>query len=145
MESFYNNFGVRVPSWTPIVFGFTQDHPALLDGADLFEAACPVNPLTGHRDNPLSILRYALTPKNERLLDVILAELPVVREMDASDDVKLQTLASRLDVGTFAENDFVMKRLSVISDVLFENNPEIKQEVNQNIEFDKMDNPEVSE
>lgn len=94
--------------------------PVLIEGKQEFETLCPVNPLTGHRDSPITILRYALTDKNKGLLDKVLVELPTIKQMDVSDEIKLDTLVSALDIQSQTDRDIVAKELLSISDVLLD-------------------------
>ena len=141
--TYFENFGIYVPVKEVVKFEHTVEYPKVLVGAEVYETLCPINPLTGHRENPLTILQKALSPNNQRLLDQVLCELPSIQEMDVSDDVKLEMLFSRLDTGTFAERDQVMKQLDKVSSVLFPDNPEQQNAVKDSvINFDSSDNPD---
>lgn len=120
----------------------SMESPVLIDGVTEFETLCPVSKLTGHRSNPLTLLRMALSDKNSRLLDSILQELPSVQEVNACDEDKLSLLVSRLDTGSFAENDVLTHELSKVVDVLFPKQPELKQQAEQGIEFKAADVPD---
>lgn len=109
-------------SWKPAKFSDfkAMDAPVLIEGKQEYETLCPVNPLTGHRDSPIVILRYALTDKNKGLLDKVLQELPTVKQMNVSDDIKLDTLVSALDIQSQTDRDIVAKELLSISEVLLD-------------------------
>lgn len=96
------------------------DSPVLIEGKQEYETLCPVNPLTGHRDSPITILRYALTDKNKGLLEKVLQELPTIKQMDVSDEIKLDTLVSALDIHSQTDRDIVAKELLSISEVLLD-------------------------
>lgn len=127
----YNvNFGFYPAEKKEVFYDFPQPAPNLIDDADIYDIACPINPVTGQRANIITILRYAAGPNNQAIMDRLLCELPVVHEIDASDDVKLDMLVRRMDMGTFAERDQVFKRLDSIKDILFP-----KDEVKNTISF----------
>ena len=132
-------------TWLPkeVCLGsLNPDAPVLIEGLQEYETLCPTNPLTGHRDSAVSVLRYALSDKNVGLLDQVLCELPTIKQMNAPDDVKIDTLVSALDVRYSAERDEVTTQLMKISDVLFEKG-DISEplQVDSKIEFNKDDNP----
>ena len=97
------------------------DDKKLISGMEEIETLCPVDPTTGHRDTFENIIKKALDPKYAGLAQRVLVELPFVQSDDdkKNDDAKLDTLVSRLDVGSMAERDAVVAQLSSISDVLF--------------------------
>jgi len=97
------------------------DDKKLISGMEEIETLCPVDPTTGHRDSFENIVKKALDPKYTGLAQRVLIELPYVQSDDdkKNDDAKLDTLVSRLDVGSMAERDAVVAQLSSISDVLF--------------------------
>lgn len=127
---------------TPVMF----DVPIVIEGALEYETLCPVSKVTGHRANPLTLLKLALSDKNSRLLDVILQELPTVQQMQGVDDsMKLELLASRLSTGTLAEQDQLVNQLEKVADVLFPKSPELaKAATEQAIKFETSDVPPAS-
>ena len=135
--------------WTPnetVLKSIDPDAPVLIQGLQEYETLCPTNPLTGHRDSAINVLRYALTDKNAGLLDAVLQELPTIKQMDVSDDVKLDTLVSALDVRYPAEQDIVRSELMKIADVLFDKGLIDKPlDDGTKIEFNKDDNPNSNE
>jgi len=61
-----------------------------------------------------------ITDKNSRLAEVLLQEIPTVNASEQiSDDDKLKLLVSRLDSGSFAENDKVAEILGNIAKEFF--------------------------
>lgn len=127
---------------TPVMF----DVPIAIEGALEFETLCPVSNVTGHRANPLTLLKLALSDKNSRLLDVILQELPTVQQMTGvDDDMKLELLASRLSTGTLAEQDQLVSQLQKVADVLFPQAPELAKAASEEaIKFEISDVPSAS-
>lgn len=102
------------------VFVRVSDAPVLIEGVSEYDCLCPVSKVTGHRGNPLSCLKIALSDKNSRLLDAILQEVPAINsDPRISDEDKLATLVSRLDTGTKAESDQVARVLSNFTEELF--------------------------
>ena len=114
-----------------------------VEGAKELEVLCPVSKLTGF---PMSMQEaiFLITDKNSRLADVLLQEIPAITSSESiSDDDKLKLLVSRLDTGSFAENDNVADILGNIAKEFF---PEAKVEdvvkdVEQRIEFNQTDAP----
>lgn len=115
--------------------------PVVIEGADILHTLCPVNPLTGHPSSVLSILHH-VTDGNKALVDKILQDLPAVQQADVPDDVKIDMLAG-VDVGTFAEKDAFLSRLTDVASVLLPSNNEVK-ETKETINFTSNDNPEAS-
>lgn len=120
--------------------------PVFVEGVLEFETLCPVSKVTGHRANALTLLKLALSDKNSRLLDAILQEVPVIQQMSGVDDnMKLELLASRLSVGTLAEQDLLVSQLQKVADVLFPQSPEIAKAVSdQSIKFERSDVSDAS-
>lgn len=117
----------------------------LIEGITEYDTLCPVSKLTGHRVDPTSLLRVALSDKNSRLLSAILQDLPEVNSMPGvSDEQKIELLVSRHATGTMAEQDIVREQLASIADVLFVNQPELKEQSQDSIDFTTTEVPEVS-
>lgn len=123
---------------------FDSQAPVIIEGADIIESLCPVNPAIGRPDSPLNCLRMALDPAKSRLLDAVLQELPVVASMDVSDDDKIDVLASRLEQGSFAERDNLVSALHSVADVLFPKAADAVKDVDKSIEFSPTDNPNTT-
>lgn len=115
----------------------------IIEGVTEYDTLCPISKVTGHRGNPLLLLRLGVSDKTARLLDAVLQEIPSVQDMNASDEDKLAMCVQRLSSGTLAENDLITKELSNYVDVLFPNNPEVKEQVKETINFDSKDDAEV--
>lgn len=135
--------GLSRPKSKSSEFVRQNNAPILIEGIEEYDCLCPVSKLTGHRANPLSMLKVALSDKNSRLLSAILQEVPVIdSDPRISDEDKLNTLVSRLDVGTLAEHDNVTRVLSDFADYLF---PSVdKSDDNaEKIAFSPSDSPNV--
>lgn len=90
-----------------------------VEGADELKVLCPLSKLTGH---PMSLQASVktITDKNSRLADILLQEIPTINASEQiSDDDKLRLLVSRLDSGSFAENDKVAEILGNIAKEFF--------------------------
>lgn len=94
----------------------------LIDGADVYDKLCPVNKLTGCRENPLSLLSSLVNdPVRGNLLRGILDELPTIASnSQLSDDDKIDMLMCRLSTGAPAEDDLFRAKLEKIAAPLFE-------------------------
>lgn len=144
-----SHFGISNPVFHPVsdkqdTLGF----PPLLEGGTEFETLCPVSKVTGHRANPLTLLQFALSEKNSRLLGSILQEIPSLPvDRSLSDEDKIRLLPSVRTVGTQSEQDNLVRELMNVADVLFPDNKDLQQNVveNQQIKFESNDNPEVNE
>ena len=114
-----------------------------IEGADELAVLCPVSKLTGF---PMSMQEAILmiSDKNSRLVDVLFQEIPAIRaDENISDTDKLKMLVSRLDSGSFYENDKVAEILGNIAKEFF---PEadvdkVQQEASSKINFNSTDAP----
>lgn len=144
-----NHFGIA----NPVINVIPNDQdslgfPSLIDGATEYETLCPISKVTGHRANPLTLLKLALSEKNSRLLNSILQEVPSIpSDKNLSDEDKIRLLPSVRTVGTQAEQDNLVRELMNVADVLFSDNKDVQQTVvdNQQIKFESNDNPDVNE
>lgn len=90
-----------------------------VEGVEELEALCPRSKLTGF---PMSLQASIkmISDKNSRLADVLLQEIPTINASEEiSDDDKLKLLVSRLDSGSFFENDKVAEILGDIAKEFF--------------------------
>lgn len=97
------------------------DAPSVLEGSDIFDLLCPVSKLTGHRENPLSLLKSLMNdPVKSRALESIMQELPTIdAPRGLSDDDLVGMMMDRLSTGTPAEDDKYRRMLeSVAGDIL---------------------------
>lgn len=95
--------------------------PLVIDGVEAYEVLCPVSKLTGHRENPLSLLKSLMNdPVKSRQLDAFLQELPTIdAPKGLSDDDMVDLMMDRLSTGTPAEDDKYRRMLeSVAGDIL---------------------------
>lgn len=92
----------------------------VLDDMTAYEVLCPVNKLTGLRENPLRLLKTLVNnPDKERALSSVLQEVGDMRNSGVSDDDLVDFMAERLSTGTPYDNDVFRQRLSGISEPLF--------------------------
>lgn len=136
-----SHFGIAHPVFHNVTYDkVLRDAPSICDGILEYDTLCPVSKLTGHRESPITLLKMALGDKDSRLLNAVLQELPTVQQMQGvSDEDKLQLLASRLNTGTFAEQDELVESLRGVCDVLFPDQPDKVEGVQQTIEFNNGD------
>lgn len=90
-----------------------------VQGSDELSLLCPVSKLTGF---PISMQQaiFMITDKNSRLADVLFQEIPAIRASeDISDTDKLKLLVSRLESGSFFENDKVAEILGNVAKEFF--------------------------
>lgn len=112
-----------------------------VQGKHELELLCPVSKLTGF---PMSLQEsvYMISDKNVRLADVLLQEIPpIMSDNSISDDDKMKLLLSRLDSGSFAENDRAAEILGEIAKEFFPDADvdKVTNEVKQTINFDSGD------
>ena len=120
--------------------------PIEVQGAKELEVLCPTSKLTGF---PMSMQQAIMfiSDKNSRLADVLFQELPAIHQDDKiSDTDKLRLLVSRLDTGSFAENDHVAEAIGKIAKEFFPE-ADVEKAVEQSkIVFDDGNKaPEVNE
>lgn len=113
-----------------------------VQGKKEFETLCPISKLTGY---PLSMqeLIFMITDKNARLADALFEVIPEVPTDDRiSDDDKLRFLVSRLDTGSFAENDKVAESIGKLAKEFFPD-ADVEQVIKENseIQFTPQDVP----
>lgn len=103
----------------------------VIEGLELIEQLCPVNPLTGKRSSLIEAVQTAVAdPKKAYLVDKIMKELPALRaDPKLDDEGRLMLLSERLSSGTPSEDEAFMERLSSMSDILFRGAPQAVKEV----------------
>lgn len=90
-----------------------------VEGVKELDVLCPVSKVTGWRMSMQQAI-FMITDKNSRLADVLFQELPPVLQDESMDDNdKLKMLVSRLESGSFAENDRVAEILGDIAKEFF--------------------------
>lgn len=102
----------------------------IVEGSKELEVLCPVSKLTGF---PMSMQQALLmiTDKNARLADLLFQPLEEVRTSDVvSDEDKFKLLVSRLDTGSFFENDSAAE---ILGKVVKEFMPDVPKEVVDNV------------
>ena len=101
---------------------YSNEFPEMeVQGAKELELLCPVSKLTGF---PMSMQQaiFMISDKNSRLADVLFEEIPALKSDDSiSDDDKLKLLVSRLESGSFFENDKVAEQLGLVAKEFFPN------------------------
>lgn len=111
--------GVKVPKLQvqPIVL---EGRNIIIEGADIYDALCPVSSVTGLRENPLALLQTLVNdPQKSRLVQQLIAELPVVQSTKGvSYDDMIASLQSIFEDGTYYETDKFAERLMSISEDL---------------------------
>lgn len=122
----------------------------VLDGADAYDLLCPVNALTGNRENPLRLLKIlADSPEKSRALENVLVELPVMASQDGvSNDDMIQFMQREFCTGTPYENELWAERLESLSEGIFNSlgvNKDVQQISESKIDFNAADSPDVSE
>ena len=114
-----------------------------VQGSDELSLLCPVSKLTGF---PMSMQQavFMISDSNSRLADILFQEIPSIRASeDISDTDKLKLLVSRLDTGSFFEND---KAAEILGNVAKEFFPaakvdEVVDETNGQINFKSTEVP----
>ena len=116
-----------------------------VEGSDELATLCPVSKLTGF---PMS-MQQAITmiaDKDSRLADVLFEVIPSIPTDDSiSDDEKLKMLVSRLDSGSFFENDRVCEALGEVAKEFFPAADVDKVVEESKIDFSKTETPSVNE
>lgn len=105
----FRNFNTR-----PFV-GQSRCNP-IIEGAEVYDALCPVSSLTHRRANPLCLLeKLANDPVKSRLLNTVLQVLPTVASDDSlSPDDKLAMLKLRLHTGTPSEDAVYIRQMETV-------------------------------
>lgn len=113
-----------------------------VEGAKELDVLNPVLKSTGFRGSFVDAITM-VSEKNSRLAEVLTQELPPLYSDDSiSDTDKLRLLASRLDTGSFAEQDRLADALGRVAKEFL---PDAKvDEVVETIKFDK-DNSSAQE
>lgn len=95
-------------------------NPCVIEGAEVFDILCPVSKLTGHRENPLSLMSKVLTPDKSRALQLALQEIPseTPEGTKLSDNDYLDMLIPRLSSGSPSEDAMIRDRLMSMIDVI---------------------------
>lgn len=121
---------------------YKDDFPQLLtEGAKELDILCPVSKLTGFPMSMQSAIML-ITEGNERIADALFQEIPAIKNDDSiSDNDKLKTLVSRLDSGSFFENDRAAEILCDIAKEFFPSAEVEKVVEGAKITFNKEDAP----
>lgn len=93
--------------------------PVLVEGVEILDAICPVNDLTGTRENPLNLIGLIMNDTRKDLLARLLADVPTVQSMRGlSDSEMVDFLAPRLATGMPAEDDAFTEHLATVASAL---------------------------
>lgn len=114
-----------------------------VEGAKELDILCPVSKLTGNRMSLQQVV-FMITDSNERLANVLLQEIPSITSDDrVSDDDKLAMLVSRLESGSFFENDNVAQIMGNIVKQFFPDADvdKVVKEAETKINFESSDAP----
>lgn len=116
------------------------------EGVKELAVLCPISKLTGF---PMSIQESVMliTDKNVRIADAILQVLPTIPSDDRiSDDEKMSMLVSRLDSGSFAENDKVAEILGNVAKQFFPaaDVDKVVKDTQEKIDFSNTETPSES-
>lgn len=111
--------------------------PRVIEGLQLIEQVCPINPLTGKRSSLIeALLSVSADPEKRHILGEVLNELPTLRsDPNLDDEGRMAVLAERLSTGTPAEDEAFAERLASLSDILFRGaSHAVKQEFEEKVE-----------
>lgn len=117
----------------------------VVEGSHELSVLCPVSKLTGFPMSLQEAVMY-ITDKNVRLADFLLQVLPTIPSDDSiSDDDKLSMLVSRLDTGSFFENDKAAEVLGEVARNFFPaaDVDKVVDSAKQTINFESGDAPSV--
>lgn len=90
-----------------------------VEGTKELDILCPVLKSTGFRGSFVDAIMM-VSEKNSRLAETLTLELPpLVSSDDITDTDKLRLLSSRLDTGSFAENDNLADALGRVAKEFF--------------------------
>lgn len=95
--------------------------PAVIEGAQVLDVLCPINPTTLLREPLESALKRAVAdPKLQQLVAPFLQELPTIKsDPRLTDADRFDLMVDRFSIGTPAENDAVRESLMPFTDILF--------------------------
>lgn len=120
--------------------------PLLIEGDKELDALCPVNHLTGSRENPLNLIGMILTDSKRHLLEKFLEEVPSSNEFRGlGDKEQLEFVCDYLSCGMPAEKDQLLSNFEKIADVAM---PALREALiqrsktsDQKIDFTPADDP----
>lgn len=95
---------IKVPETICPDFKVNDDNPVLIQDIKPYFALAPISAVTGFRTDYITAISV-IDPKKSRLAESFISELIPVKSMPVDDDTKLDLIVSRLDKGSFAEND----------------------------------------
>ena len=90
----------------------------IVEGVKELDALCPVNSLTGSRQNVLDMLNVLLSPDRKDLLKKFVQEVATSQSMNGlSDSEMLELSTKRLSTGLPAEDALFAKQLASVADM----------------------------
>lgn len=95
---------MQVPETVSPDYQVNEDNPVLIQDVNPYFALAPISAVTGFRTDYITAISV-IDPKKSRLAESFISELIPVKSMPVDDDTKLDMIVSRLDKGSFAEND----------------------------------------
>lgn len=103
-----------------------SDAPVVIEGAEIINRLCPVNPLTGKRQNVVeTLMSLESNPEMRYALGKILQDLPTIKsDPNLDDEGRIMLLTERLSTGTPSEDEINAERISEIADTLFRGAPQ---------------------
>lgn len=109
-----------------------------VEGVRELEVLIPVSELTGKRENPLKLLHLITNNKvSAPVLDALFAELPsIVNDSNLDDETRFNMVKERLATGTPSEDAIIAERLLRDASALGLVRPDVKQEVENKIQFE---------
>lgn len=105
------------------------DTPHIIEGAEVLNVLCPINPTTRLREPLESALKRAVAdPKLQQLVAPFLLELPTIQsDPRLTDADRFDLMVDRFSIGTPAENDAVRESLLPFTDVLFKSKESVPE------------------
>ena len=90
----------------------------IVEGVKELDALCPVNSLTGSRQNVLDMLNVLLSPDRKDLLKKFVQEVATSQSMNSlSDEQMLELSRKRLSTGLPAEDALFAEQLASVADL----------------------------
>lgn len=102
----------------PNTLNVKSSAPAVIEGADVLDAVCPVSSLTGNRMSIYEAMQMVGNEKYSRAIEQLLPEVPtIMSDPRLTDDDRVDLMVSRLATGSASEDARVREQLaSIVSD-----------------------------
>lgn len=120
--------------------------PVVIQGVEAYDVLCPVSKFTGHRENPLKLLRsLTLDPARSRALEMFMQEIPTIAsDPRLSDTDRVSLMMDRLSTGTPSEDERYRQMLEQVVEPLFAKQSDTDISSDKTIRFDADSAPDVS-